>query len=171
MKEEIEESGAEEKEEVIEEEAGVEEEEIEVQEKPVVEEEVVKEEEEERRKRGPFKSLKILKQKKEDFDGERFLSIRFYPKLLSAPKWKRAKKAVKILQERIKKYVKNIEDPNTGKKIRIKKPLIWLSPDMNELIWSRGARNPPRKVRVRVLYKIINADEGEVELRVFPFAT
>lgn len=121
------------------------------------------------KKRGLRKKIEIIEQKKEDYDGERFLTVRFYPKLLSAAKWKRAKKAIKILQEKILKYVKNVEDPISGKKIRVKKPTLWISPEMNALIWSRGAKNPPRRVRVRVLYKIVSSEDGEVELRVFPF--
>ncbi len=128
---------------------------------------------EERRvkKRGLSKKIKYIEEKKEDYDGERFLTVRFYPRILSAAKWKRAKKAVKTLRELVLKYVKNVEDPNTGKKIRIKKPSVWISPEMNALIWSRGAKNPPRKVRVRILYKIVDSDNGEVELRVFPFTS
>jgi len=127
---------------------------------------------EERRvkKRGLSKKIKYIEEKKEDYDGERFLTVRFYPRILSAAKWKRAKKAVKTLRELVLKYVKNVEDPNTGKKIRIKKPSVWISPEMNALIWSRGAKNPPRKVRVRILYKIVDSENGEVELRVFPFS-
>ncbi len=121
------------------------------------------------KRRGPSKRLKILEEKAEDYDGERFLTIRFYPRVLSAPKWKRAKKAIKVLKERILKYVKNVEEPGSGRKIRIHKPILWVSPEVNEVIWSRGARNPPRKIRVKVFYKIIDADKGEVELRVFPF--
>jgi len=134
-----------------------------------VEEETEEKVEEERRikKRGPGKSLKIIEEKTEG-DGERLLTIRLYPRILSAPKWKRAKKAVKVLRELVTKYVKNIEDPKSGEKIRIKKPFVWISPELNELIWSRGAKNPPRRVRVRVLYKILDSEKGEVELRVFP---
>ena len=134
-----------------------------------VEEETEEKVEEERRikKRGPGKSLKIIEEKTEG-DGERLLTIRLYPRILSAPKWKRAKKAVKVLRELVTKYVKNIEDPKSGEKIRIKKPFVWISHELNELIWSRGAKNPPRRVRVRVLYKILDSEKGEVELRVFP---
>ena len=121
------------------------------------------------KKRGLRKKIKYIENKREDYDGERFLTVRFYPRLLSVAKWKRASRSVKILREKITKYIKNVEDPISGRKIRIKNPTIWISPEMNALLWSRGAKNPPRKVRVRVLYKIIDADEGEVELRVFPF--
>lgn len=122
------------------------------------------------RKRGPRKKIKYIEDKREDYDGERFLTVRFYPKLLSVAKWKRASRSVKVLKEKVAKYVKNVEDPSRGKKIRIRNPTIWISPEMNALLWSRGAKNPPRKVRVRILYKIIDADNGEVELRVFPFS-
>lgn len=122
------------------------------------------------KKRGLGKKIKLIEEKKEDYDGERYLTIRFYPRLLSVAKWKRASRAVKILRERVIKYVKNVEDPISGRKIRIKNPTVWVSPEMNAVLWSRGAKNPPRKVRVRVLYKITDADEGQAELRVFPFS-
>jgi len=100
------------------------------------------------------------------------MTIRFYPRILSAPKWKRAKKAAKVLRELVAKYVKYAPDPETGEKVRIKKPYVWISPKTNELIWSRGAKKPPRKIRVRVLVKFLNIDKknktGEAELRVFP---
>ena len=120
------------------------------------------------KKRGIGKIISVEKNKEEDFDGERYLTLRFYPKLLSAAKWKRAKRAMSLLQELVIKYVKNIQNPVTNKTLRIRKPIVWISPKMNEYIWSRGAKNPPRRVRVRVLYKIINDRKGEVELRVFP---
>jgi len=134
-----------------------------------VKEEKIEEITEERRikKRGPGKKLKIMEEKMQG-DGERLLTVRFYPRILSAPKWKRAKKAVKVLRELVIKYVKNVEDPRSGQKIRIKRPVVWISPKLNEVIWSRGAKNPPRRMRVRVLYKIQDAERGEVELRVFP---
>ncbi|MEX0568548.1 MAG: hypothetical protein Q6363_005215, partial [Candidatus Njordarchaeota archaeon] len=55
-------------------------------------------------------------------------------------------------------------------------PAIWISPQVNDIIWSRGAKNPPKKIRIRVLIKvdeIIRDSEGRptgcrAELKVFP---
>lgn len=114
----------------------------------------------------------LLEKEAEKADSERLLTIKFYPKLLTAPKWKRAKKAAKILKELVVKYVKYATDPETGEKIRINRSYVWISPRVNEKIWSRGAKNPPRKLRVRVLVKFINIDRRgrntEAELRVMP---
>ncbi len=114
----------------------------------------------------------VLEKETEKADSERLLTIRFYPKLLSTPKWKRAKRASRILRELVQRYVKYAPDPETGEKIRINRPYVWVSPKVNEVIWSRGARNPPRKLRVRVLIKFMDVDKKgkrtEAELRVLP---
>lgn len=119
------------------------------------------------RKRGPGKPLSILQEKMQG-DGERIMTIRFFPWIKAAPRWKWAKKAVKILRERILKLCKYFEDPTTHKKIRPEKREVWISPTLNALIWSRGAKNPPRRVRVRIIYKFLDPEKKSVELRVFP---
>ncbi|MGQ4890976.1 MAG: hypothetical protein ACP6IP_00630 [Candidatus Njordarchaeia archaeon] len=140
----------------------------------IIEEKAVeKEKVEVKKKRGIGKVPEyILEKETEKADAERLLTVRFYPKLLSAPKWKRAKKAAKILRELVQKYVKYAPDPDSGEKIRINRSYVWVSPKVNEIIWSRGAKNPPRKLRVRVLVKFLNVDRKgkrtEAELRVLP---
>ncbi len=104
---------------------------------------------------------------------ERVLTIRFFPRILSAPKWKRAKKAAKVLRELVDKYVKYAPHPETGNKVRLIKRKIWIHPKINEQIWSRGAKNPPRRIRVRVVIKAIEGEREKekglpVELRVMP---
>ena len=110
------------------------------------------------------------------------MTIRFSPKLLkSAPLWKRARKAMKLLQRFIIKHIKYVEatvDEATGAraKVRITEPITWISPQVNEILWSRGSRNPPKSIRIKVLIKvedIIRDAEGKpigcrAELRVFP---
>lgn len=152
-----------------------------------VEEEIkFKKEEKEKkaiRKRGPKKISSIILKKIEEKDDERFLTISFSPKLIkSAPKWKRARRAVKILREFISKHVKYVEvtvdQAGTKSKVRITEPIIWISPQVNEILWSRGAKNPPSRIRVKVLIKvdeIFRDPEGRTigcraELKVFPIS-
>jgi len=104
---------------------------------------------------------------------ERVMTVRFFPRILSAPKWKRAKKAAKVLRELVDKYVKYMPHPETGNKVRLLKRKIWIHPKVNEQIWSRGAKNPPRKLRIRVVVKVLEGEREReqglpVELRVLP---
>ena len=49
----------------------------------------------------------------------------------------RAKKAVKFLVDYVSRHMKN--------------PNVKVAPEVNEIIWSRGIRNPPRRITVRVI--------------------
>lgn len=49
----------------------------------------------------------------------------------------RAKKAANFLRSFVERHMK---DPN-----------VRISEEVNEIIWSRGIRNPPRRIRVRVV--------------------
>ena len=117
----------------------------------------------------------IITSEEEKYIAERIMTIRFYPKLLSTPKWKRAKKAAKLLREFVDKYVKYAPHPETREKVRLDRKYIWIHPKVNELIWSRGAKNPPRKLRVRVVIRFLEPErkEGrtEAELRILPLAS
>ncbi len=53
---------------------------------------------------------------------------------LKVPRWRRAEKAVKFLREFAKRHMKGEE--------------VVIDPEVNKIIWSRGAKNPPRKIRV-----------------------
>ncbi len=133
------------------------------------------------KKRGPKKvpeyilEKEIITSDEEKYVVERIMTVRFYPKLLSAPKWKRAKRAAKLLREMVDKYVKYAPHPDTKEKIRLDRKYIWIHPKVNELIWSRGAKNPPRKLRVRIVIKFLEPErkEGKVEaeLRILPLAS
>ena len=177
---------SEENEEVAEEELEEAEKETVVEETVETEEEIseeLKEEIEKRRvkKRGPKKvpeyilEKEIITSDEEKYVVERIMTVRVYPKLLSAPKWKRAKRAAKLLREMVDKYVKYAPHPDTKEKVRLDRKYIWIHPKVNELIWSRGAKNPPRKLRVRVVIKFLEPEkkEGKVEaeLRVLPLAS
>lgn len=63
------------------------------------------------------------------------------------PHWKKGNYAVKIVREYLSRHMKVDED-----KIKINAPL-------NETIWARGIRKPPRKIRV----KATRVEEGVVE--------
>ena len=51
--------------------------------------------------------------------------------------WRRAKKAIRVIREFLTHHMKPEGEP-------------YLSQELNERVWERGARHPPRKVRVRV---------------------
>ncbi len=53
---------------------------------------------------------------------------------LKVSRWQRAKKAVKFLREFALRHMKGKE--------------VVIDPKVNKEIWSRGARNPPRKIKV-----------------------
>ncbi|RLE99003.1 MAG: 50S ribosomal protein L31e [Thermoprotei archaeon] len=65
----------------------------------------------------------------------------------TAPRKKRAKVAVRIVREFIKRHMK-VE-------------VVKISPELNEIIWSRSAEKPPRRVKVRA--KVIEEGVAEVE--------
>lgn len=53
---------------------------------------------------------------------------------LKAPRWRRSEKAVKFLREFALRHMKGRD--------------VFIDPEVNKIIWSRGAKNPPRKIRV-----------------------
>ncbi|HDD33882.1 MAG: 50S ribosomal protein L31e [Thermoprotei archaeon] len=65
----------------------------------------------------------------------------------TAPRKKRAKVAVRIVRDFIKRHMK-VE-------------VVKISPKLNEIIWSRSAEKPPRRVKVRA--KVIEEGVAEVE--------
>ncbi len=56
------------------------------------------------------------------------------------PPKKRAARAVKFIKAFIRRHAKVPEDYQ-----------IKIRPELNEILWSRGAENPPSKVKVRVV--------------------
>lgn len=70
---------------------------------------------------------------------ERKLILNIRKNVLKAPKNKRAKKAVKVLREKLKRILK------TDK--------IKFSYRLNEFIWRRGIKNPPMKYKLRIIKK------------------
>ncbi len=61
-------------------------------------------------------------------------------KAFRAPRTKRAKKAMKVIREFLKRYMKveKLEDVVIGKSI-------------NEAVWKRGIQKPPRRIRVHAI--------------------
>lgn len=60
-----------------------------------------------------------------------------------APLTKRAKVAIRIVREFVTRHTKS--------------GVVKVAPEVNELIWSRGIKRPPRKLRVRV---VVREEEG-----------
>ncbi|MCR6668622.1 MAG: 60S ribosomal protein L31 [archaeon YNP-WB-040] len=87
-------------------------------------------------------------EKKEDIVLERIytipLKIAYY-----VPRGKRTPRAVRFLKEFIMRHMK------TDKVI--------ITPEVNEILWSRGIQKPPRRIRVRV------TKNSEGEVKVYPF--
>lgn len=98
-------------------------------------------------------------EEEEEYDGERFVTVSLFPKLLSTPNWQRSSKAVKVMKDKVRKHVKYVEDPLSGQRTRIERPLIKVSPQLNEELHTE-----PRKIRVKVNYKILDPERGRVRL-------
>jgi len=72
-------------------------------------------------------------------------------KAKAAPRYKRAKKAAKLVREFIARHMKTNED------------LVWIDPRLNEFIWQRGAEKPPARIRVFAR----KLDDGTVEVKLY----
>lgn len=66
----------------------------------------------------------------------------------SAPRTRRAKRAVKEVREFVMRHMKVGEDQ------------VWIDSSVNEKLWERGIQNPPSKITVRA----IKFDDGLVEV-------
>jgi len=81
----------------------------------------------------------LLKKKAERREAEPIIEERLYTVPLgrtrNVPHYKRSKKAVTILREFLMRHLKPEE--------------LVIAPELNEYIWSRGVKNPPRKVKIR----------------------
>src|SRR3990167_7018089 len=73
---------------------------------------------------------------------EREYTIPLRENVAKVARYKRANKAVKTIKEFLVRHMK-VRDRDLDK-IRIDKQL-------NEFVWSRGIRSPPRKVKVKVM--------------------
>lgn len=57
----------------------------------------------------------------------------------NAPRPKRANRAMKIIRTYVDRHMKVTDEES-----------VWIDPKVNELVWARGIRKPPRRVRVRM---------------------
>ena len=64
------------------------------------------------------------------------------------PRWKRAKKAIKIIRKFVTRHLK-VEDVKISNKV-------------NEIVWKRNIKKPPRKIRV----KVVKIDEETAEVKL-----
>ena len=78
-------------------------------------------------------------------DLKREYNVPLRQKFLTAPRWKRTKKAISVLKEFMSRHMKC---ENTV-----------ICAELNQLIWNKGAKNPPAKVSVTALKTKINDKE------------
>lgn len=68
---------------------------------------------------------------------ERVYTIPLWRSWISGRGYRRANKAVRYLVRFISRHMRSVD--------------IKVSPKVNEIIWSRGIRNPPRRIKVKVV--------------------
>ena len=57
----------------------------------------------------------------------------------TVPRTQRASRAIKAIREHVVRHMKaKTED-------------VWIDPKINEKVWARGIRNPPKKIRVKAI--------------------
>ena len=82
---------------------------------------------------------------------ENIYTIPFYPQLNKTAPYKRTPRAIKLLKEFIFKHTKV--------------DFVIIDEELNEFMWKRGIRKPPRKVKVRAIVETIDEDKiATVEL-------
>lgn len=96
--------------------------------------------------------------KKEEKDLKRVYNVPLRRGFLKTPKWKRTKKAVKVLKEFLAKHMKtDIENVKIGG-------------NLNESLWKHGIRNPPHHVKISAVKDkdgIVKAELEGVEYQTF----
>ncbi|HEX7391810.1 MAG TPA: 50S ribosomal protein L31e [Thermoplasmata archaeon] len=71
------------------------------------------------------------------------------------PKTKRAPRAIKEIKDFVRQHM---IDKGSDKEEQLKD--VWIDFRVNELVWSRGIENPPRKIRI----KAIRFEDGLIEV-------
>jgi len=130
--------------------AGEVEEETTTEEKPSAEEETAAEEVEEKEEEEAGEEEEVEEEKEEEEEGEEIEIVeeRTYTiplrKVWGPPRGKRTPRAVRLLRAFVKRHMKveNVE----------------ISNEVNEELWARGIRKPPRKITVR----LVKDKEGRV---------
>ena len=93
-------------------------------------------------------SKKKKKDKDEDIVLERIYTIPLGRALVRPPK-KRAPRAITLIREFVKKHMK-MDTSALAEAERGELPKLTISNAVNEKVWSRSIKKPPRKIRVRV---------------------
>src|SRR3989344_4029137 len=88
---------------------------------------------------------------------EREYIIPLQRKYKAVPRYKRANKAIKTIKEFLVRHMKIID--RDLKKIKIDNYL-------NDAVWSRGIKKPPRKIKIRAVKE--SGKDGEI-VRVYLF--
>lgn len=65
------------------------------------------------------------------------ITLNLRQELVKTPSWKRSKTAVRLLRNLLKR--------------RLRSDKIKLSKKLNEAVWHRGIKNPPTKLRLKVM--------------------
>lgn len=82
---------------------------------------------------------------------ENIYTIPFYPQLNKTAPYRRTPRAIKLLKEFIFKHTKV--------------DFVIIDEELNEFMWKRGIRKPPRKIKVRAIVETIEEDKiATVEL-------
>ncbi len=76
---------------------------------------------------------------------ESIYTIPFYPKLNKTAPYKRTPKAVRMLKAFIVKHTKA--------------DFVVITNELNEFLWERGIKKPPRKVKVRAIVETIDEEK------------
>ena len=79
----------------------------------------------------------MAKKKEEQKPEERVFTIPLRKEFSKAPKWKRTNKTIKTVREYLFRHMKTMD--------------VKLGKELNEFLWSDGAKNPPKKVTVHAL--------------------
>lgn len=97
-----------------------------------------------------------MAEKKTTSNLEREYVIPLRSKIRPSPRYKKTPKAIKSIKEFLAKHLK-VENRDLNK--------IKLSPYLNQFMWARGIKNPPTKIKIKVLKK---GDNFLVELVDYP---
>lgn len=78
-----------------------------------------------------------MAKKEEEKPEERVFTIPLRREISKAPKWKRTNKSIKVVRNYLFRHMKTVD--------------VKLGKELNEFLWSRGSKNPPKDVNVHAL--------------------
>ena len=79
---------------------------------------------------------------------EKIVTLNLRKDLIKTPRWKRSKRALKLLREKIRRIAKT--------------EIVKIDRAVSEKIWARGVEKPPMKLRLRI--RKIDEKTSEVKL-------